>query len=400
MAETISAEIERGIPGRKRRDATLRRRQVISNVLANLVDLRMTPGRQPGARLAVATAKKKPTRYDRADYPQRILADTLLAMEEVGAIHRHDYTFKRHLTTVEPTADFQRAIMLSPSSLADIGRGVGAETIWLAARSGERPRHGQPMTKVLVSYRDTSDSCRYRAEVETINAYLRAADITFDGRPQVPVSLRRGFTLRSPHETPEFNLGGRLFGGFWMNISSRERYRLGLRGEPVADLDYSAMFARLAYLRAGQVPPNTDPYEIPGLEAHRTGAKVAMLSLLSRSSDMKQLTPELRAALPEGWTAKHLREAAARFHPRIAQLFGTDVGIDLMFAESQLLVRLLLELAAADIPALPMHDGLMVPVTETERVAHMMRNASVKAFGVSIPVKEKEIWWPNTITGH
>lgn len=362
--------------------------------MANLAGLVLAPAANPEARLAVATEKKKPGRYDRGDYPQSLLSKTLRAMEDVGAIHRHPYVFKQRLTTIEPTAEFRAKLQADGVRLSDIGRNIGAETIWLTARSGFRPRHGLPMPKLLMPYQDTEESRRYRAQVESINAHLNRAAITFAGERQAPVALRRVFTLRSPQDPVRFDLGGRLFGGFWMNLPSRERYKLAMGGEPVADLDYAAMFARLAYLKAGQVPPNTDPYAISGLEEHRDGAKMALLSLLSRSTDLKQLAPELRAALPEGWNAKRLREAAAAYHPRIAHLFGTDVGIELMFAESQLLVRVMLELAAEDIAGLPMHDGVMVPNSQADRAAHIMEQAAVRTFGVTIPVKEKAIWRP------
>lgn len=87
-------------------------------------------------------------------------------------------------------------------------------------------------------------------------------------------------------------------------------------------------------------------------------------------------------------------EAVSRHHPRIAHLFGTDIGLDLMFAESQLLVRLLLLLQGDDIPALPMHDGIMVPVTAAERATRRMQEAALEVVGVALPVKQKPIRLP------
>ncbi len=65
-----------------------------------------------------------------------------------------------------------------------------------------------------------------------------------------------------------------------------------------------------------------------------------------------------------------------------------------MFAESQLLVRVMLELAAEDIAGLPMHDGVMVPNSQADRAAHIMKQVAVRTFGVTIPVKQKAIWRP------
>jgi hypothetical protein len=72
-----------------RRDAAERRRFVMGNIAANLVHLALSPSHEPGSLLAVATAKTKATRYDRADYPQRMLAGTIEALESAGILTRH-----------------------------------------------------------------------------------------------------------------------------------------------------------------------------------------------------------------------------------------------------------------------------------------------------------------------
>lgn len=179
-----------------------------------------------------------------------------------------------------------------------------------------------------------------------------------------------------------------------MELPSRKRYLLQVNGEELADADFVGMFVSLASLRAGAGLPTGDPYEVPGLEEHRDAAKLGLLSLLSRSSDMQRLSPELKAALPEGWTAKRLADAMAARHPRIAHLFGTDIGIDLMFAESQILVALLLRLGEQGVPGLGMHDGLLVPTSGQDIALDAMQAVSREITGTALPVKAKPIWRP------
>jgi hypothetical protein len=55
--------------------------------------------------------------------------------------------------------------------------------------------------------------------------------------------------LSSPEGDPlgqRFDLSGRLFGGFWQGLQRQRRSGIRIDGEPVATLDYSSMFARLA----------------------------------------------------------------------------------------------------------------------------------------------------------
>lgn len=390
LANAIASDIENGLKGRRRKDAIERRRMVIMNIIANLATLVLAPGNAQGHCLAVSTSKTKPTRYDRRDFPINLLAVALEALEEQGVVTRYGYRFKQQSTTIEPTPSFIEQLR-SCIKLADIGRDEGEETIRLAARTGHIAWSGERSRKSLVLYRDTPESRLYRSEMELINRSLNQADITFGGQQQAPVCLHRWFLLRQPNDSAVFNLGGRLYGGFWMNLPSNERHKIRLDGEEIADLDYSSMFADLAYIRAGESLPSGDLYAVPGLENHRGGAKLALLSLLSRSTNMKRITPELKGLLPEGWTAKHLQEAVNTRHLKIAHLFGTDIGVELMFTESRILVRLLLKLAALGIPALSMHDGVMVPKGSIEDVSNAMQEASMEIVGVAIPVIQKPI---------
>ena len=118
---------------------------------------------------------------------------------------------------------------------------------------------------------------------------------------------------------------------------------------------------------------------------------MGLLSLLSRIGPMKQLHPDLKALLPEGWTSKRLVSAITSRHPLIAPLFGTDCGLDLMFTESQILVALLLRLETLGIPALPMHDGIMVPQSRKAAAMQAMRDVSEHKVGTALPVREKPI---------
>jgi hypothetical protein len=76
-------------------------------------------------------------------------------------------------------------------------------------------------------------------------------------------------------------------------------------------------------------------------------------------------------------------------------MFGKDLAVDLMFQESQILVAVLLRLVEEAIPALPMHDGIMVPQSRKARASVIMREASGEFLGnAPLPVTEKLIKQP------
>lgn len=383
----------------ERKDATFRRRFLMGNIAANLAHLALSPSREPGHLLAISTkhGQKEATRYEREDYPQRMLRSAVESLREAGMLTVHPYVFKQRTTTVEPTPAFLDLLERHGVRLRDIGRDAGGETIWLRTRE-EAPendwKRNAPLGKRLVQYDDTEETIRLRAEVERITEVLNGAGIAYAGEPVGPIALHRVFLLRSPTTPHRFNLNGRLVGSFWQSLKSTKRHFITIGGEDIVDLDWSSMFASLAYLRATGRLPDGDAYDIPGLEEHRDGAKLALISLLSRSGGLRLLAPKLKAVLPEGWTARRLVEAMAARHGPIAHLFGTDVGVELMHTESRVLMAVLLDLAAKGIPALPMHDGLNVRASDREVALATMQSVSAKLLGVALRVKEKPIWRP------
>jgi hypothetical protein len=53
-------------------------------------------------------------------------------------------------------------------------------------------------------------------------------------------------------------------------LKKERRANIRINGEPIADLDFKNMFARLAYASVGQEPPEGDLYDVSGfLEGNR-----------------------------------------------------------------------------------------------------------------------------------
>ena len=98
-----------------------------------------------------------------------------------------------------------------------------------------------------------------------------------DGGP--PVLRRSGsftgaLTARQTPGRERFDLGGRLFGGWWQSLEKQRRRSIRLDGEPIAELDFAAMFLRLAYLEVGESPPEGDLYAaVPGRSLQAFGAR-------------------------------------------------------------------------------------------------------------------------------
>lgn len=110
---------------------------------------------------------------------------------------------------------------------------------------------------------------------------------------------------------------------------------------------------------------------------------------MSYGSDMKSLPHRLKTQLPDGWTARRLVAAMADRHPHLAPLFGKDVGLELMFTESRILLAAMSRLLDQGVAALPMHDGMMVARGSSDAARKAMEEASMQELGSTLPVAVK-----------
>ena len=168
---------------------------------------------------------------------------------------------------------FADRVRTSGITFADFGSDPDQEVIRLTriTRTYSVDRRTRSKDKELADYVDGAVTERYRAAVRALNAFLHQADITFiDDGLEPPVdhyrrTLTRRFTVFDTQED-WFDRVGRVFGGFWMALKKERRSRIRINGEPVADVDFSSMFTRLAYAHLWQAAPEGDLYAIPGLD--------------------------------------------------------------------------------------------------------------------------------------
>ncbi|TLX11752.1 hypothetical protein [Rhizobium sp. MHM7A] len=330
----------------------------------------------------ISLRKLKRSRYDREEVSPNGLRWAIDELAAHGHVEVEGAIYKEQRTRLIPTIEFVSLLKRHEVKRQDVGRTSGGETIVLLAEVD--------CERALVDYRDTPETIALRGEMSAINQALDKADIRVDGETLGPIHLTRRFD--AGNSAPfSFNRHGRLYGGLWESLPRVERHRLTIGGETVADLDFSSMFLRLAYVRRGATPPEGDLYAIPGLEDHREGVKRVIASLFFREKISRRLPHDAKPLLPEGSTMAQVRNGIVVAHPAIAPLLDTNVGFELMATESNLLVAILLELISQGVVALPMHDGLMVAESKKEIAAQTMGRVSLSKLGVSLPVAEKPI---------
>jgi len=129
-----------------------------------------------------------------------------------------------------------------------------------------------------------------------------------------------------------------------------------------------------------------------------TGAKKQWPSSLGvgKGDDAAANSGELPAAayearLPAGWTVRRTKDAILQHHPTLETVFGKGLGYRLMYQESEVLLAILDELRSRDIPALGLHDGLLVPQSRANEAEGLMGEVSKKVTGTPLPTSGKSL---------
>jgi hypothetical protein len=250
-----------------------------------------------------------------------------------------------------------------------------------------------------IDYPETDLTRRLREEVECINAYLGRASIkllpgyqelaTEDGQPIDP--LRH--TVRRIFNNGNWEQGGRLYGAFWEIMRREDRFRflrIGTRshpeGETIANVDYGQLYPRLAYLEAGQCPPeDVDLYDITGDGQHRDGWKQLVNALLLTNKAFRSWPEGAAKHFPPGTKLRDAVSAIRRRHVPIADLFGSGAGIKLMRKESDMLIATLLRMFRHGVTALPLHDSVLCAVSDAPAAEATMRTVFVNFTGGAQP---------------
>lgn len=260
-------------------------------------------------------------------------------------------------TTIYPGKKLVSRIQMFELGFGDLGRSESEEVIILKA-----PKNGPKDPGRWIEYEDNPEVVRYREEMATINAWICRADLSLaqaKDEPPIDIYHRR---LRRTFNNGRFTEGGRLWGGFWMNLSRSKRwYDLSIAGESIAELDFGQMALRLLYGLEDAEPPEGDLYAIPGLEWARDGIKHVINSSLYSGTEQFRMPKGGRQYFPSNIPYDRIKAAIFEYHKPIAHRLFQGVGMELMFLESQIMVAVLLKMKNQGIVGLPIHDGILVP---------------------------------------
>lgn len=247
----------------------------------------------------------------------------------------------------------------------------GDEEIVIQKRGKYDPMNTVDGRAEWIDYPESNMSKKYRREVRTINEWLHKAQLDYSGGRLVDLSDKR---LRRYFNNASFKEGGRLFGGFWQWLKSRQVRHITINGERIAEVDFETMQVALARASVGH-PHDIwkDAYMVPGFEQYRAGIKRVFASMLFAQKPLKRWPRDVQCLFPPGTSILSVCEAIEKAFPELSDLWYVGAGFRLMFTESQVLVQVLLRLIERGVVALPKHDCVLVPEKKAALAAKVMQ---------------------------
>jgi hypothetical protein len=318
----------------------------------------------------------------------------LLAKPEMGMLEQKigvegDFGSQRR-TTIKPSERLMRQLSMQLFDPADFATSDQHEIIQLKSAKDGFWGAGK-----LLEYDDDDATRRLRSQMSSINQWLNRSKISFDpivlDRSDQEIddsqrSLRRVFTQGT------FASGGRLWGGFWYGLKGKERLNgISLNEEPIVELDFGQMSVRIVYGLKGAVPDFDDAYAIPDYADHRSGIKKVINSMLFAGERLRRMPQGVRKDMQRHHTIGAVMSAIEVAHEPIRTSFFSAIGHRAQRVESDILVAVLLALKDEGVPALPIHDAILVPQSASPLARTTMLSVFREYAGVDGVVKESTV---------
>lgn len=188
--------------------------------------------------------------------------------------------------------------------------------------------------------------------------------------------------------------GGRLYsmGDSYQNRKAADRSLMRLNGEPVVEIDIRASHLTILHARLGRPfdPSATDPYWHPDIPRHVMKGWVVMTLGYDKfhrawSSDMiRDYRAETGGLLGKDYPIRLVRQKALEALPILNEWESSPLRWgDLQYIESCAVVDTVHRLATVKgIPALPVHDSIIVPESTKTIAASVLRANFEKHVGV------------------
>lgn len=241
-------------------------------------------------------------------------------------------------------------------------------------------------TKTLIEYEDTEETISMRNKLEVYNKLLQRHFVGL--KIEDEILIERGYSVYNapPRLYRVFNNstfleGGRFYGGWWQQVSSKLRRYVTINNKATIELDYSNLHPWTLYAKKGKVL-DFDAYcwgEELGID--REFVKKTMNAMLNAKSpylDFKKL------GLASCDQLKALQKAIEAKHSVIKDHFYKGAGPSHMREDSDVVEEILMHFAQQGILVLPIHDSFIIEAKHHPELRHQMHELMYQRYGLDI----------------
>jgi len=201
----------------------------------------------------------------------------------------------------------------------------------------------------------------------------------------------------------EFDQGGRLYGGWWINAPSRFRPRIIIDGCPTVELDYVGYHLNMLYHERG-IECEGDPYTLPEIEAYereigvsartfRPWVKKYTNALINCREGGRPANVKIDddILVPAGIQPSEVIRMIGQRHNRIEDAFLSNAGLKLQRIDSEIAMEVITKAMRQGWVALPVHDSFITQVINKERLFKLMETAYKLKFEFVPRIKTIEV---------
>jgi hypothetical protein len=121
--------------------------------------------------------------------------------------------------------------------------------------------------------------------------------------------------------------------------------------------------------------PAGDFYDVAGDGSSRAGWKKLINALLFGEKRLGSWPQDTKKHFPAGLTLRDAIRMIEQKHAPLIPLFGTGIGYQLMYFESEMLIAVVSYLFKNGIVTLPLHDAVLVGRSNAEAAQNAMQGA-------------------------
>ncbi len=221
---------------------------------------------------------------------------------------------------------------------------------------------------------------RMSAEVSDINAYLSDQVFSFGPPPYLYRSFNNGNASGF-----DWNFGGRFYasGNTYLSWPKEDRFNITINGSRTRELDISACQLTMLYgLTDTPIDANSDFYLVDDVPRETVKKTISIWVGRGCAPELSEVEVSSDKRAPE-------HAAILRRHPVLRKLQeeGWD-SLKLQAVESDMMSDTLLKLGKHyDIPALPIHDCILVREEDAETAKSVLSEVFNKTVGVTPTIK-------------